>query len=115
MKPEPGSPIVERTGTFTSSHKACTVSEARIPSLSSFFTIWTPLVCMGTTISDLFLWTWPSPVLAKRHIQSACAPFEVHILPPLITQSPPTRRAAVLIEATSEPAPVSETPRHATY
>jgi len=38
----------------------------------------------------------------------------VHILPPLITQSPPTRRAVVLIEATSDPAPVSETPMQAT-
>ena len=85
-----------------------------MPSLSSFLAIWTPLVFMGTTISDLFLCAWPSPVLARRHIQSACAPLVVHILPPLITQSPPTRRAVVLIEATSEPAPVSDTPRQAT-
>src|SRR5579871_3941827 len=85
-----------------------------MPSLLSFFTIEMPLVSIGTTISDLFLWTCPSPVLASRHIQSACAPLVVHILPPLITQSPPTRRALVLIEATSEPAPVSETPRQAT-
>src|ERR1700722_18208956 len=75
-----------------------------MPSLLSFFTIERPLVFIGTTISDLFLCAWPSPVLASRHIQSACAPLVVHILPPSITQSPPTRRAVVLIEATSEPA-----------
>ena len=85
-----------------------------MPSLSSFLAISRPLVFIGTTISDLFLWAGPSSVLASRHIQSACAPLVVHILPPLITQSPPTRRAVVLIEATSEPAPVSETPRQAT-
>ena len=85
-----------------------------MPSLSSFFTTSTPLVFIGRQISDLFLCTGPSPVLASRHIQSAWVPLVVHILPPLITQSPPTRRAVVLIEATSEPAPTSETPRQAT-
>ena len=114
MKPEPGWPTVLRTGTFTLSKKVCTVSEARMPSLSSFLAMVMPLVFIGTMISDLFLCAWPSPVLASRHIQSAWAPLVVHILPPLITQSPPTRLAVVLIEATSEPAPVSETPRQAT-
>ena len=85
-----------------------------MPSLSSCFTTSTPLVFIGRQISDLFLWIGPSPVLASRHIQSACVPLVVHILPPLITQSPPTLRAVVLIEATSEPAPTSETPRQAT-
>src|ERR1700760_1620366 len=85
-----------------------------MPSLFSFFWMSMPLVFIGTTISDLFLCACPSPVFARRHIQSACAPLVVHILPPLMTQSPPTRRALVLIEATSEPAPVSETPRQAT-
>ena len=114
MNPEPGWPIVWRTGTFTLSKKVCTVSDARMPSLLSFLATVMPLVFMGTTISDLFLCAWPSPVLASRHIQSAWAPFVVHILPPFITQSPPTRLAVVLIEATSEPAPVSDTPRQAT-
>src|SRR5258708_14024468 len=85
-----------------------------MPSLSSFLAILMPLVFIGTTISDLFLWAAPSPVLASRHIQSACAPLVVHIFPPSITQSPPPRRAGVLIEATSEPPPVSDTPRQAT-
>src|SRR5580693_2629975 len=110
----PSWPIRFLTGTFTSSKKICAVSELRMPSLSSFFTTCTPLVFMGRQISDLFLCTAPSPVLAKRHIQSAWVPLVVHILPPLITQSPPTRRAVVLSEATSEPAPTSETPRQAT-
>src|SRR5471030_3527554 len=110
----PSCPIRWRTGTFTSSKKICAVSEERMPSLSSFLLTCTPLVFIGRQISDLFLWTAPSPVLASKHIQSACVPLVVHILPPLITQSPPTRRASVLIEATSEPAPVSDTPRQAT-
>ena len=45
----------------------------------------TPLVFIGTQISDLLRWTWPSPVLASRHIQSACVPLVIHILPPLMT------------------------------
>src|SRR5467141_2692741 len=85
-----------------------------MPSLSSFLATCTPLVFIGRQISDLFLWTAPSPELAKRHIQSAWVPLVVHILPPLITQSPPTRLAVVLIEATSEPAPDSDTPMQAT-
>src|SRR5882757_10830779 len=110
----PSWPMVWRTGTFTSSKNICAVSELRMPSLSSFFTTCTPLVFIGTQISDLLRCAEPSPVLASRHIQSACVPLVVHILPPLITQSPPTRLAVVLIEATSEPAPTSETPRQAT-
>src|ERR1700704_7181552 len=85
-----------------------------MPSLSSLRAISTPLVFIGRQISVLLRWTGPSPVLASRHIQSACVPLVVHILPPLITQSPPARLAVVLSEATSEPAPTSETPRQAT-
>src|SRR4029077_17621135 len=114
MKPLPSSPIRLRFGTLTPSKKICAVSEARMPSLSSLRATVTPFVFIGTQISDLLRCLGPSPVLASRHIQSAWAPLVVHILPPLITQSPPTRRASVLIEATSEPAPVSDTPRQAT-
>jgi hypothetical protein len=57
---------VWRTGTFTSSKKICAVSDERMPSLSSFFTTCTPLVFIGSTISDLFLCTGPSPVLAEQ-------------------------------------------------
>src|ERR1700754_803007 len=110
----PSWPIRLRTGTLTSSKKICAVSELRMPSLSSFFTTCTPLVFIGTQISDLFLCAGPSPVLASRHIQSACVPLVVHILPPSIPQPPPTRLAVVLTEATSDPAPTSETPRQAT-
>ena len=45
----------------------------------------TPFVFMGMMISDLFLCGLPSPVLARQHIQSACVPLVIHILPPLIT------------------------------
>src|SRR5262245_65954600 len=85
-----------------------------MPILSSLRATCTPFSFIGRQISDLFLWTGPSPVLASRHIQSAWVPLVVHILPPLISQSPPTRFAVVLSEATSEPAPTSETPRQAT-
>ena len=40
---------------------------------------------LGMQISDLFLCADPSEVLASRHIQSACVPLVVHILPPLMT------------------------------
>jgi hypothetical protein len=43
----------------------------------------TPLVFIGTMISDLFLWG-PSLVLARQHIQSAWMPLVIHILPPLM-------------------------------
>ena len=45
----------------------------------------TPLVFIGTQISDLFLCAAPCQVLASRHIQSACRPLVIHILPPLMT------------------------------
>src|SRR4029078_12569108 len=85
-----------------------------MPSLSSLRAICTPFVFIGRQISDLFLCTGPSEVLARRHMQSAWVPLVVHILPPLLTWSEPSLRALVLIEATSEPAPTSETPRQAT-
>src|SRR5713226_7366282 len=110
----PSWPMMLPTGTLTSSRNIWAVAELRMPSLSSFFTTYTPLVFIGTQISDLLRWAEPSAVLARGHIQSACVPLVDHILPPLITQSPPTRRAVVLIEATSEPAPTSDTPRQAT-
>ena len=45
----------------------------------------TPLVFIGTTISDLLRCGLPSDVFARQHIQSACVPLVIHILPPLIT------------------------------
>src|SRR5665213_3727751 len=62
-----------RFGTRTSSKKICAVSDERIPILSSLRATLTPLLFMGTQISDLFRCTCPSPVLANRHIQSACS------------------------------------------
>ncbi|MOA57459.1 hypothetical protein D3C78_1816420 [compost metagenome] len=44
-----------------------------------------PLCLRGTMISDLFLCTGPSDVLASRQIQSAWVPLVIHILEPLIT------------------------------
>ena len=45
----------------------------------------TPLLFIGTQISDLLRWFGPSPVLASRQIQSAWVPLVIHILPPLMT------------------------------
>ncbi len=56
-----------------------------MPSLRSFLAMVTPLLLRGTQMSDLFLCTWPSPVLASMHIQSAWVPLVIHILPPLMT------------------------------
>ena len=44
----------------------------------------------------------------------ACVPFVVHILPPLMMRSSPSSTALVLMLATSDPAPTSDTPKHAT-
>ena len=99
----------------------------------------TPLVFMGRQMRDLLRCAGPSLVLARRHIQSACKPVVVHILPPFTTRSsvpaanitcsdiegknklkcgnpslPFLGSAVVLILATSEPLPASLTPRHAT-
>ena len=45
----------------------------------------TPLVFIGRQMRVLFLCAVPSTVFASRHIQSACGPLVIHILPPLIT------------------------------
>ena len=89
--------------------RTCVVSEDLMPSLEKRGATVTPGATMGTHIMDLFSWIPPSPVFASRHIQSAWVPFVVHILPPLITYSSPSRTAVVLIAATSEPAPTSLT------
>ena len=56
-----------------------------MPSLSSLRATVTPFAFIGTQISDLLRCLGPSPVLASRHIQSACAPLVIHILPPSMT------------------------------
>ena len=81
----PSSPIRLRFGTRTSSKKICAVSDERIPILSSFRATSTPLLFIGTQISDLLRCLGPSPVLASRQIQSALTPLVIHILPPLMT------------------------------
>jgi hypothetical protein len=45
----------------------------------------TPCVRIGTTISDLLRWGAPSEVVARQHIQSACAPLVIQSLPPFST------------------------------
>jgi len=72
-------------GTRTLSKKICAVSEERIPILSSLRATWTPLLFIGTQISDLLRCFGPSLVFASRQIQSACVPLVIHILPPLMT------------------------------
>ena len=57
------------------------------PSLSILLFTVTPGVSMGTQMRDLFRWDGPSLVVARRQIQSASAPFVIHILLPLITRS----------------------------
>ena len=88
-----------------------------MPSLSSVHSMRTPAASIGTQMSVLLACAGVAPsalVLASRHIQSACAPLVIHILPPLITKSSPRVAAVVRIAATSEPAPTSLTPRHGT-
>lgn len=50
---------------------------------------------MGRQMSDLLWWGRPALVLASRHIQSACVPLVVHILPPLMIRSSPLTSALV--------------------
>ena len=56
-----------------------------MPILRSLRSTLTPLLRIGTMISDLLRWGLPSLVFARQHIQSACAPLVIHSLPPLIT------------------------------
>ena len=58
-----------------------------LPNFSIFRATVIPGVSMGTQMRDLLRCGSPSPVVASRQIQSACAPFVVHILLPLITRS----------------------------
>ena len=78
------------------------------------FCLLMPGASMGSTIRLLLRWAGPSSVLASRQHQSAFRPLVIHILVPLMTQSPPSARAVVLMAATSEPPPGSLTPRQAT-
>ena len=54
-----------------------------------------PLVFMGTQMRDLFLCARPWLVLARRHIQSAWAPFVIQSFVPLIMRSSPLLSAFV--------------------
>ena len=58
-----------------------------VPSLSIFLATVIPGVSMGTQMRDLLRCGAPSLVVASRQIQSACAPFVIHILLPLMTRS----------------------------
>lgn len=80
-----------------------------MPSLAKRGATVMPGRSMGTQMRDLFSWMAPSPVFASKQIQSACVPLVVHILPPLMTYSSPSRTAVVLMAATSDPAPTSLT------
>ena len=63
----------------------CAVSEECMPSFSIRRATVTPLLLIGTQISDLLRCFGPSPVLANRQIQSALTPLVIHILPPEMT------------------------------
>jgi len=56
-----------------------------MPIFRIFFVTLTPLVLIGTMISDLFRCGTPSEVLARTQQKSACVPLVVHIFPPSIT------------------------------
>jgi hypothetical protein len=77
-----------------------------------------PFESIGTHMSVLLACGPPASladaVFASRHIQSACVPLVVHILLPLTTYSSPRRTAVVFNDATSLPALLSDTPKHAT-
>ena len=85
------------------------VSDARMPSLSSFFDTSKPGVSVGTRI-----WLMPacppsSVVRASRQSQSAWSEFVMYLFDPLMTHSSPSRTARVRRAATSEPASGSVT------
>src|SRR6218665_2066592 len=118
MKPWPSSPMRERCGTHTSSKNTCAVSDDHMPTFLILFIVMPgrslPFSRSGRQINDLLRCGSSPPVLASRHIHSACKPLVIHILEPLITSSSPSLGAVVFTEPTSEPAPASETPRHTT-
>ncbi len=65
-----------------------------------------PGVAVGTTKPRM-----PSSVRAQTTATSAIVPLVIHIFRPLSTQSVPSRRAAVRIDAGSEPASGSVSPK----
>jgi hypothetical protein len=73
-----------RWGTRTLSKNSCAVSLECMPIFSIFWRVM-PGASIGTMMSDLFLCTGPSLVLASRQHQSACMPLVIHILEPLMT------------------------------
>ena len=60
------------------------VSDEFMPILRIFLPTDTPLVFIGTMMSDLLRCAGSSEVLASRHIQSACRLLVIHILLPLM-------------------------------
>ena len=84
LKPRPSLPIRWESGTKQSSKIISEVEEARIPILSSFFPIETPLA-LASTINKVSPRIPPSClVLANKAILSAIGPLVIKDLFPLI-------------------------------
>ena len=101
--------MVLATGTRTSVKDSSAVSLDHMPSFSSLRDTATPGMSVGTTMSDMPREPGSSEVRASRQSQSACVPFVMYSLAPLMTHSSPSRTARVRMPATSLPASGSVT------
>ncbi len=100
----PGS--IASAGSRTPSSTSSLVTEARRESLCLIAGAENPGVAVGTTKPRT-----PSSVCAQTTATSATDPLVIHILRPSSSQSVPSRRARVRIEAGSEPASGSVSPK----
>ena len=100
----PGSTAL--SGTRIESNDSSDVTDARRDSL-----LWTSDVVKPRVPRSTRKPRTPESVIAQTTATSAMEPLVIHILVPLMTQSPPSPRAVVCIEEGSEPASGSVSPK----
>src|SRR3954468_1773821 len=114
-KPCPSSPSMFAAGTSTFWKKSSPVEPAQIPSLCSVSRVDTPGHSRSTMKAEIPLCFASGSVLAKTSWWSATVAYEIQFFWPFNTYPSPSRRADVRIEATSDPAPGSVSPKHASF
>src|SRR6266511_321861 len=114
-KPCPSSPIRFSTGTSTFSKKSSPVEPAQTPSLFSVSRDVKPFAPFSITKALMPLCFAAGSVFANTSAWSATVAYEIQFFCPLRTYTSLSRRADVRIDATSDPAPGSVSPKHASF
>src|SRR5581483_11641707 len=113
--PWPSSPIRFSVGTATFTKKSSPVEPAQIPSLFSVSALVNPFMPFSSTNALTPLWPADGSVFAKTSAWSATVAYEIQFFCPFRTYTSPSRRAVERIEATSDPAPGSVSPKQASF